>query len=88
MRTSEQNLNWINRPTVTFYEIVIGRRDTHGKDSVRRILVDTNRKNALARFDQINVRWCRDFVRLYHVDSRTAYGKPEFKATLVRERVV
>lgn len=86
MRTSEQNMEWMRRPTVKFFYVVIGTKDDHGKLSVEKVNVYTNRRSADRRFNLVGLSDRNCFVSLYEVDGRTKYASPEFKASHTKIR--
>ena len=86
MRTSFQNMDWINRPTVKFHYVVIGTKDTHGKLSVHTVNVYTNKRAAMRRFRMADLDDSREFISIYEVNGRTKYASPEFKASQPKTR--
>lgn len=87
MRTSTNNWNCDpRRPTTTFFYIVRGWKDDHGKERVTQTDVRTSRRDAEFVYRNAFIME-GDFVRLYEVDGRTSYASPEFKSRLLKNRV-
>ena len=85
MRSSTGN-TMTNRPTATFYYVVRGWRDNHGKDRVTQVDLRTNRRDAIALFRKVEKWDNKDFIRLYAVDGRTTHANPDFSARLLKTR--
>jgi hypothetical protein len=96
MISSKQYWPPTSRPTVRFWQIVTGWKDRKGNFHTTSVEVRTNEKTAWRRFNVLelpeNPREDRkrakfSWVRLYEVETRTAYSKLlEYSAQLVDER--
>lgn len=100
MRTSNENPNnRLFKPSVVFYYMVCGVDDGHGRRTVERTLVRTNRKDALICFNKMELetfkvhseltrqRNHREYVSLFEVSGQTKYGLPSFKHKLLKTRL-